>query len=127
MKTDLFVLAMIKRNINNGYDIMKEFQRKSKKNINLKYAAIYYLLQRCINKKWIIKAGSIRNRHYPEKYIYKTTPEGIKYIISVTRKYLKMTKLFFEIDIALMLLDKMDTELVEEKVDIVNNKLKCYC
>ena len=123
MKTDLVILALISRDIQSGYDIMKQLKKLTVKNANIKFGSIYHALKKSTDNGWIKRTASTREGGNPEKHNYKITPEGEKYLKKAVRKYFSDKDVLFEADLTLMVLDGLDAESIEERVDVVKNKL----
>ena len=123
MKTDLVILGLIDRNIQSGYDIMKQLKKLTVKNANIKFGSIYHALKKSTDNGWIKKTGSTRDGGNPEKHIYKITPEGKKHLKKAARKYFSDKDVFFDADLTLMVLDELDPESIEERTQVVKDKL----
>ncbi|MBN2039784.1 MAG: PadR family transcriptional regulator [Spirochaetes bacterium] len=123
MKTDLVILGLIENNVQSGYDIMKQLKKLTVKNANIKFGSIYHALKKSTDNGWIKKTGSTRDGGNPEKHIYKITPEGKKYLKKASKKYFSDKDVFFDADLTLMVLDELDAESIEERIQIVKDKL----
>jgi DNA-binding PadR family transcriptional regulator len=123
MKTDLVILGLIEKNIPSGYDIMRELRRLTVKNANIKFGSIYHALKKSTDNGWIKKTGTTQDGGNPIKHIYKITPEGKKHLKKSARKYFSDKDVFFDADLTLMVLDELDPESIEERIQVVKDKL----
>ncbi len=123
MNTELIVLNLIAENDCGGYDIMKRIKEATVNNANIEYGSIYHRIKKAVSDDLIKPKKTIKGQGKPDKIVYQITPKGEKYIKKRFNQYLDKNHIHFDIDILLMFLDKVDQEFIEERMEVVKEKL----
>ncbi len=123
MNTELIVLNLIAENDCGGYDIMKRIKEATVNNANIEYGSIYHRIKKAVNDELIKPKKTIKGQGKPDKIVYQITPKGEKYIKKRFNQYLDKNHIHFDIDILLMFLDNVDKEFIEDRIEVVKEKL----
>lgn len=123
MNTELIVLNLIAENDCGGYDIMKRIKEATVNNANIEYGSIYHRIKKAVSDDLIKPKKTIKGQGKPDKIVYQITPKGEKYIKKRFNQYLDKNHIHFDIDILLMFLDNVDSEFIEERMEVVKEKL----
>ena len=123
MNTELIVLSLIAEQDCGGYDIMKRIKEATLNNANIEYGSIYHRIKKAVTDELIKPKKTIKGQGKPDKIVYQITPKGQKYLKKRFAQYLEENQVHFEIDIVLMFLEHLDKEFIEERLEIVKEKL----
>lgn len=123
MNTELIVLSLIAEKDCGGYDIMKRIKEATVNNANIEYGSIYHRIKKAVNDDLIRAKKTIKGQGKPDKIVYQITPKGQKYLKKRFSQYLEKNQIHFDIDIVLMFLNDVDKEFIEERMDLVKEKL----
>lgn len=123
MNTELIVLGLIAEQDCGGYDIMKRIKAATLNNANIEYGSIYHRIKKAVSDDLIKSKKIIKGQGKPDKIVYQITPKGQKYLKKKFTQYLEQNQIHFDIDIVLMFLEHVDNEFIEERLEIIKDKL----
>ncbi len=123
MNTELIVLSLIAEEDCGGYDIMKRIKEATLNNANIEYGSIYHRIKKAASDDLIKPKKTIKGQGKPDKIVYQITPKGQKYLKKRFAQYLDENRIHFDIDIVLMFLEHANKEFIEERMEVVKEKL----
>lgn len=113
---EMLFLGLLVDGPKHGYEIKRKIEDELFPLLGLQVKSIYYPLKK-MERLNLIAKDTGREGKFPEKYIYRLTPQGRKVFDRlITESFLSIERPFFDIDLSLYFLQYVDKTIARRKL-----------
>ncbi len=113
---ELLFLGLLMEGPKHGYEIKRQIEEELFPFVGLKIKSIYYPLRKMEQLK-LVEKDIGREGKWPEKYVYRITPEGRKIFDHlITESFLSIERPYFNIDLSLYFLDYVNKKIARRRL-----------
>jgi DNA-binding PadR family transcriptional regulator len=116
IENELLFLGLLKEGPKHGYEIKRMIEEEMLPFVGLKIKSIYYPLKK-MEALGLVSKDVGREGKWPEKYVYSLTAKGEKIFDHlVNESFLSIERPYFNIDLALYLLQYVDKTIAKKRL-----------
>lgn len=116
IENELVFLGLLAAGPKHGYEIKRQIEEDLMPTIGLKIKSIYYPLKK-MEEAGLVEKQIGREGRWPEKNVYKITPNGRKKFDSlIGDSFLSIERPFFQMDLSLYFLPFVDKSLAKRRL-----------